>query len=159
MANIKTGTGCTISIGTVLAAPNGTAAEYAADTYASVGDVESIGRFGDKRASVTFAALSDGRMRKARGTADAGDSEVVYAHVTANSGQDAIYAAFNATSQSNDEFNFRIQLNDLISTSPTTFYFRARIMGREVLEIVNDGVVRVAATLAINTTVLEVAAA
>lgn len=159
MANIKTGTGCTIAIGTVLAAPNGTQAEYEADSYTAAGDVESIGRFGDKRAPVTFAALEDGRLRKARGTADAGDMEVVYAHKTADSGQDAITAAFAATSQATDEFNFRVQLNDQISTSPTKFYFRARVLGNEMLEITNDGVVRRSVTLAINTAVLEVAAA
>lgn len=159
MANIKTGTGCTIAIGTTLATTNGTQSEYEADSYTSVGDVESIGEFGDTRNSVTFAALSDGRNRKARGTADAGDSVVTYAHKTADSGQDAIAAAFAATSQSTDEFNFRVQLNDQISTSKTTFYFRARVMSHKLLEITNDGVVRKQATLGINTAVLEVAAA
>lgn len=159
MANIKTGTGCTIAIGTTLSVPNGAQSEYEADSYTSVGDVESIGEFGDARNSVTFAALSDGRMRKARGTADAGDSVVTYAHLTADSGQDAIASAYAATSQSTDEFNFRVRLNDQISTSPTTFYFRARVMSHKVLEITNDGVVRKSATLGINTAVLEVAAA
>jgi hypothetical protein len=156
---IKTGTGCTIAIGTVLAAPNGTQAEYEADTYTSLGVVESIGQFGDQRSSVQFASLADGRMQKARGIADAGDAVITYAHSTGDAGQVALKAAYAATSQATDEFNFRVQLNDTISTTPTKFYFRARVLGIPVQEIVNDGVIRVQVTLAINTAVLEVDAA
>src|SRR3990172_3503863 len=109
---IKTGTGCTIAIGTVLAAPNGTQAEYEADSYTALGEVESIGAFGDQRSSVQFASLSDGRMQKARGIADAGDTVVTFAHKTGDAGVVALKAAFAATSQATDEFNFRVSLND-----------------------------------------------
>jgi hypothetical protein len=156
---IKTGTGCSIAIGTVLATPNGTQAEYEADTYTSLGEVETIGEFGDVRTSVQFTSLADGRVQKARGVKDAGDSVIVFAHKTGDSGHAALKSADEATSQATDEFNFRVQLADTISTSPTKFYFRARVLGRRVLEITNDGVVRVQATLAINTAITEVAAA
>ena len=153
---IKTGTGCSIAIGTVLAAPNGTQAEYEADTYTTLGNVESIGQFGDLRESVTFASLSDGRRQKARGIADAGDSVVTYAHTSGDAGHAALKAAFAATSQATDEFNFRVQFSDTITTSPTKFYFRARVLGIPVQEVRNDGVLMVQTTLAINTAVLEV---
>lgn len=153
---IKTATGSTIAIGTVLATTNGTQAEYEADSYTTVGEIESIGEFGDARNAVTFASLSDGRMQKARGIADAGDAVIVYAHKTAEAGQAAMKAAYAATSQSTDEFNFRVQLNDSISTNPTRFYFRARVLSDRTLELTNDDVVRKQATLAINTAVLEV---
>lgn len=156
---IKTATGSTLAIGTTLATPNGTQAEYEADSYTTVGSVESISEFGDQRSSVTFASLGDGRMQKARGIADAGDIEVVYAHSTGEAGQAAMKAAFAATSQSTDEFNFRVQLNDQISTSPTRYYFRARVLSDRQLELTNDGVVRKKAMLAINTAVREVDAA
>jgi len=155
---IKTGTGGSISIGTVLAVPNGTQAQYEADTYTTVGNSQSISEFGDERALVQFAALSDGRMQKARGTADAGDCTIVYAHTTGDSGQNALRAAFAAASQATDEFNFRVQFNDQITTSPTKYYFRARVSTLRVQEITNDGVILVRAVLAINTTTLEVAA-
>lgn len=155
---IKTGTGCTLAIGTVLAAPNGLQAEYEADSYTNVGTIEELGEFGDQRSSVTFAPLDVGRMLKARGIADAGDMTVIYAHSTADSGQDAIKTAYEAVSQSLDEFNFRIQLNDSLGSNPTTFYFRAKIMTRRVQSISNDAVVKVQAVLGINSGVLEVAA-
>lgn len=156
---IKTATGSTIAIGTTLATPNGTQAEYEADTYTTVGSIESISEFGDQRSAVQFSSLSDSRVQKARGIADAGDAEVVYAHATGEAGQVAMKAAFAATSQSTDEFNFRVQLNDQISTSPTRYYFRARVLSDRQLELTNDGVVRKKAVLAINTAVREVDAA
>jgi len=156
---IKTGTGATFAIGTTLAAPNGTQSEYEADSYTTVGQVESIGEFGDQRNPVQFTALSDTRVQKARGVADAGDSVIVYAHNTGDSGHALIAAAYSATSQATDEFNFRIQLNDQISTNPTKFYFRARVLANKMLEVTNDNVVRRQTMVAINTAVLEVAAA
>lgn len=156
---IKTGTGCSIAIGTTLSTSGGTQSEYEADTYVTLGNVESIGQFGDLRESVQFASLADGRRQKARGIADAGDSVVTYAHTSGDAGHTALKAAFAATSQATDEFNFRVQFNDQISTSPTKFYFRARVMGVPVQEVRNDGVVMVQTTLAINTAVLEVDAA
>lgn len=156
---IKTATGSTIAIGTTLATTNGTQAEYEADSYTTIGEIESIGEFGDQRNAVTFASLGDGRMQKARGIADAGDTVIVYAHKTGDAGQAALVAGYQATSQATDEFNFRVQLNDQISTNPTKFYYRARVLSDRVLELTNDGVVRKQVTLAINTAVLEVAAA
>lgn len=154
---IKTGTGATISIGTTASAE--TQSQFEADTYQEVGDVEEIGEFGDQRASVQFAALKDGRVRKGRGTADAGEVPLRYAHRTADVGQDAIKAAYEAESHAADEFNFKVMLNDQITPStgnPTTFYFRAKVMGRRVQSVSNDGVVRAVATLAINSPVIEV---
>jgi hypothetical protein len=155
---IKTGTGSTIAIGTVLATPNGTQAEYEADSYTTIGKVESIGPFGDERAIVQFTSLADSRVQKARGSANAGDQTIVYAHETGDAGQTALTAAFAATSQSTDEFNFRVRFNDAVTVNATTRYYRARVSKQQVREITPDGVIMVEAVLAINTAVLEVAA-
>jgi len=154
----KTGTGSTIAIGTTLATPNGTAAEYAADGYTNIGDIETIGPFGDERSIVRFTSLADGRVQKARGVADAGDQTISYAHKTGDAGQVALLAAFAVASQAADEFNFRVQLNDAITTNKTTRYYRARVASQRVREITNDGAVIVEAMLAISTAVLEVPA-
>jgi hypothetical protein len=155
---IKTATGATIAIGTVLAVPNNTLAEYQADSYTAIGDVESVGEFGDAREIVAFASLSDGRRQKARGIADAGDVPVVYADKTGDNGQLAMEAAFAATSQATDEFNFRVTLNDQISSNPTRYYFRARVPQLRVQPLANDAVVKIQAVLAINTAVVKQAA-
>lgn len=157
--SFKTGTGSTFAIGTTLAAANGTQAEYEADSYTTVSEIESVGEFGDAREIVTFASLGDGRRQKARGIADAGDVPVVYADKTGDAGQLAIEAAFAVTSQAADEFNFRVQLNDSLGSNPTTYYFRARITELRVQGLSNDNAVLIRAMVAINTAVLKVAAA
>lgn len=154
---IKTGTGATVAIGTVLATPNGTAAEYAADSYVAIGELAEVPEFGDQRATVQFVSLSDGRVRKGRGAADAGETEITYMHSTGDAGQDALKAAFAATSHSTDEFNFRVQFADTITTTPTTLYFRAKVMSAPRYKgLTNDGVIINGAMLAINTAILEV---
>jgi hypothetical protein len=156
---IKTGTGASIAIGTTLAVPNGDQATYETDTYTPVGNVQSLGAFGDERNKVTFVSLADGRVNKARGAADAGDMEIVWAHTTGEGGQAAMVAAFQAVSQALDEFNFRVLFNDQISTNPTKRYFRARVGSLRVDSVTNDGVILVKAVLWITTAVLEVSAA
>jgi hypothetical protein len=154
----KTGTGSDIAIGTTLATPSGTQTEYEADTYTLIGDIETIGAFGDERSNVPFASLGDGRRQKARGIADAGDQTITYAHKTGDTGQAALLAAYAATSQATDEFNFRVRFNDAVTVNKTTRYYRARVLSQRVREVTNDGVIIVEAILAINTAVLEVAA-
>lgn len=154
----KTGVGTTIAIGTTLATPGGTQAEYEADTYTTVGETESVGPFGDERTQVRFISLADGRVQKARGSADAGDQTIVYAHKTGDAGQAALAAAYAATSQATDEFNIRVRFNDAVTVNPTTWYYRARVMSQRVREITNDGSILVEAILAINTKPLEIAA-
>lgn len=152
---IKTGTGSSIAIGTTLSTSGGTLAEYQADTYTTIGNTESIGAFGDERTSVQFASLADSRMQKARGIANAGDQTIIFADTTGDAGQAALEAAYEATSQSTDEFNFRVQLNDSLGSNPTTYYYRARVPTLQVQDITNDGVVMVRAVLAINTAILK----
>lgn len=160
MATIKTGTGCTLAIGTTLATTNGTQAEYEADSYTAIGELAEVPEFGDQRASVQFIPLSDSRVRKARGAADAGETEIIYMHSTGDAGQEALKAAYAVTSHAADEFNFRVQFNDQISTNPTTLYFRAKVMSAPRYKgLTNDGVILNGATLAINTAILEVDAA
>jgi len=154
---VQTGTGVTVAIGTIATAT--TLAQFEADSYTAVGEVSEVGEFGDARNIVTWSSLADGRVRKARGSADSGDVPVTYGYDSTNSGQDAIRTAFNVTSQSADEFNFRVQLNDQISTNPTTFYFRARIAGLRMQSISNDGIVTRVAQLAVNSAVIEKEAA
>jgi hypothetical protein len=154
---IQTGSGVSLAIGTTAAAT--TLGQYQADSYTTVGEVSEIGAFGDERNVVSFLSLADGRVRKARGSANAGDAQVTYAYDSTNSGQDNLRTAFNTVSQSADEFNFRVQFNDSLGSNPTTWYFRARITQRRVQNITTDAIVMVNATLAINSALVEQEAA
>lgn len=153
----QSGYGVTLGIGTTTAAD--TESEFDADTYTDVGEVSEIGEFGDERTVVEFIALSDGRVKKSRGSSNAGDCVIVYAFDGDDGGQDALKTAFEVVSQSADEFNFRVVFNDSGGTNGTTFYFRAKITSRRVQSISNDNTITVQATLAINSAIIEKAAA
>lgn len=153
----QTGSGVTLGIGTTTAAD--TESEFDADSYVDVGEVSEIGEFGDERQVVEFIALADGRVKKARGSANAGDAVIVYAFDGSDGGQDDIKDAFEVSSQTADEFNFRIVFNDSGGVNGTTFYFRAKVTSRRVQSISNDNTITVQATLAINSAIIEKAAA
>ena len=69
--NLNTAAGCRLGLGSKDGAD--TEALYKADDYVDVGEIEDLGEFGDTFSSVTFTSLRDGRVRKYKGTADAGD--------------------------------------------------------------------------------------
>ena len=154
---VQTGTGATISIGTTASAVNQT--QFDADTYTAIGEVETLGAFGDSRGEVRFTSLSDGRVRKYRGAADAGTLAVRVAMDPSDAGQAAVYAAFAVTSQAADEFNFKVEFNDSLGANGTTRYFRGKVMGNPNQGAENDAIVMEEIQVAINSAIVRKAAA
>lgn len=157
--NLNTAAGCRFSLGTKMAAA--TAAEYAADTYIQVGEIEDLGEFGDTFSSVTFTSLSDGRVRKYKGTADAGDMTLTVGLDNGDAGQKAVKTAHKDRSKGN--YNIKVTLNDGDPTAqpavlPTTFYFNGKIMNNTVAPGAADNVVRRNITIGINSDILEIEA-
>lgn len=157
--NLNTAAGCRLAIGTK--APADDKAGYEADTYIDVGEIEDLGEFGDTFNSVTFTSLGDGRTRKYKGTADAGDLTVTVGLDNGDEGQQAVKAAHADRSKGN--YNIRVTLNDGDPTAnpvvlPTTFYFGVKVMNNAVAAGNADNVVRRNITLGINTDILEIAA-
>ena len=144
----------TLAIGTTTVANN--QADYEADSYAAVGEVEDLGEFGDTAEEITFTSLADRRVRKFKGSFNAGTLTVTVGKDTSDAGQAAMIAAF----ASDDDYNFRVQLNDtpVGGTTPTTLYFSGKVMSipNNVGNVSN--VVRQMFTVGINTEILEVAA-
>lgn len=158
--NLNTAAGCRLAIGTKKSA--GTRAEYEADAYTDVGEIEDLGEFGDTFSNVNFTALSDGRTRKYKGTADAGDITLTVGLDNGDAGQIKVKAAHADRSKGN--YNIRVTLNDGDPSAkpvllPTTFYFAVKVMNNAVAPGATDNVVRRNITLAINTAVLEIAPA
>lgn len=154
---LKTSAECKFYIGTTTAAD--TEAEFEADTYTEVGTIEDMGEFGDQYNLVTFTSLGDGRVRKLKGTKDAGDMTLVVAH-DSDAGQAAIVAACDDSTSTG--YNCKITLNDQVTPStgnPTTFYFRAQVTSKRVAIGGSDNVVRRNIGIAIDSEVIEVAAA
>ena len=134
-------------------------AEFQAITWTEVGEVEDMGEFGDAWNSANFAALKDGRVRKYKTTRDAGDAEMVLGFDAGNAGQVALVAAI----ESKQDYPFKIILDDEDEDSPanpTTWYFRAKVMSnRRRIGNSETGAVRRAVTVAVNSAVIEQAAA
>ena len=157
--NLNTAAGCRLAIGSKVAAK--TEAEYKADTYIDVGEIEDLGEFGDTFSAVNFTALSDGRVRKYKGTADAGNMTVTVGLDNGDAGQKAVAVAHKDRSKGN--YNIKVTLNDgdpgaTPPILPTTFYYGVKVMNNTVAPGAADNVVRRNMTLAINTDILEIVA-
>ncbi|MDN7144156.1 hypothetical protein KC131_26265 [Pseudomonas sp. JQ170] len=154
--NLNTAAGCRIALGGKTGADTET--EYKADTYVDIGEVEDLGEFGDTFSSVTFTSLRDGRVRKYKGTADAGDLTVAVGLDNGDAGQVALKGAHK--DRSKGDYNIKITLNDGDPDAnpvinPTTFYFRGKVMNNTVAAGSADNVVRRNVTIGINSDILE----
>lgn len=160
-SNIYTGSGTTVEIGTT-ADINLTGNEasiitaFAADNYTEVVDVEDLGEFGDEATAVTFTSLKDGRVRKAKGSRDAGTIALVCARVPNDAGQDIMRQA----EKSPLDYNLRITLNDKLTEAgdPTVYYMRVKIMSQRTAVGSVDNVIRTTFNLGINSAIYEIEA-
>lgn len=155
--NLNTAAGCRFSLGTKSGAD--TEAAFKADTYVDVGEIEDLGEFGDTFSSVTFSSLSDGRVRKFKGLADAGDLALTVGLDNGDAGQAAVKVAHK--DRSTGDYNIKITLNDgdpdaTPVIAPTTFYMRGKVMNNTVAAGAADNVVRRNITIGINSEILEI---
>jgi hypothetical protein len=157
--NLNTAAGCRLGIGTKTAAS--TEADYKKDVYVDVGEIEDLGEFGDTFSSVNFTSLKDGRVRKYKGTADAGDLTLTVGLDNGDLGQKAVKVAHK--DRTKGDYNIKVTLNDGDPTAnpvvvPTTFYFRVKVMNNTVAPGAADNVVRRNITMGINSDIIEVIA-
>lgn len=155
--NLNTAAGCIFSLGTKTGAD--TEAEYKADTYVEIGEIEDLGEFGDTFSAVNFTSLRDGRVRKYKGTADAGDITLALGLDNSDAGQAAVKVAHK--DRSKGDYNVKITLNDgepdaTPPVAPTTFYMRGKVMNNTVAPGGADNVVRRNVTVAINSDIIEI---
>ncbi|WP_372030065.1 hypothetical protein [Pseudomonas kurunegalensis] len=154
--NLNTAAGCRFFIGSKTGADTET--KYKADTYVEVGEIEDLGEFGDTFSSVNFTSLKNGRVRKYKGTADAGDLTLTVGLDNGDAGQNAVKTAHK--DRSKGDYNIKITLNDgdpdaSPAISPTTFYMRGKVMNNTVAPGAADNVVRRNVTIGINSDILE----
>ncbi len=155
--NLNTAAGCRFSLGGKTGAD--TEADYKKDTYVEVGEIEDLGEFGDTFSSVTFTSLKDGRVRKYKGTADAGDLTLTVGLDNGDVGQKAIKVAHK--DRTKGDYNIKITLNDgdpsaTPAVLPTTFYMRGKVMNNTVAPGAADNVVRRNITIGINSDIIEI---
>jgi hypothetical protein len=153
----QTSANCKLYIGTTATATSIT--EYEADTYEAVGQIEDLGEFGDQVSAVTFITLEDGRVRKYKGSRDAGDMNLVVGFDPDDAGQDAIKAALDDTTSA--DYNIKVELDDPLTPStgtPTTFLFSGKIMSRRIQIGSADNIIRANVTIGLNSPIFEKAA-
>ena len=146
---VNTAAGAVFSIGTKAVATD--AASYALDTYIAVGEVESIGEFGDEVSAATFTALANRRVRKFKGTYDAGNIQLTVGFDSGDAGQTALNTSLK--DEGSADYNFKITFED-----GDTFYFSGKVMSRRISAGSADEIVKATVSIAIATEVLEIAA-
>ena len=150
--DVNTSSGSKIYIGT-------TAANGASDSYVEIGEVQNMGDFGRQYEQINYSTLGDRNVRKFKGQRDDGNIELELGRKANDSGQAAMIVAMD----SDQDYNFKVTLNDDTDTTgstPTTFIFKAKVMGYRTNVGGPNQVVGARATLGIKSgSITETAAA
>ena len=159
MASVFATAGATISIGSSILSQSAdfTISDFAGESWTEIAWVENMGNFGDQSAEITFDAIGEGRTLKLKGTRNAGNMDLVCGLVADDAGQLLLRAA-EATP---DDYAFKVTFNDLPAggSNASERYFIAKVMSvRETLDTANN-VVKLNATLGINSNIVKVDAA
>jgi hypothetical protein len=151
---VVTANNATVSIGGALAMADPAQADFEALTFVPVGEVESIGAFGDKANIVNFTSLADGRVRKSKGARDAGNFTVVVGRDPEDSGQ----AAMTAAQATTFKYGIKIELADAPGPgwTNTIFYLKVIVASANVDVGANDHIVRINYDLGIDSEIVEV---
>lgn len=130
--------------------------DYDTDTWTEIKFCENIGSVGDEAEIISFATIEDGRMRKLKGTKDAGNLELTVAFDALDAGQNAVRAAM----ASDAAYNFQIIHNDKPNATgtPTERFFKAIVASERTEYGGANDVTKQVFTLAITSEVLIVAA-
>lgn len=142
---IQTAAGATLHIGPANAEAT-EVADYEALTYTKVGKIEDLGEFGDTAGTTTFTGLEDRRVRKFKTTFDAGTMQLTLGRDPEDEGQIAMKAALKVDS----DYAFKIQFSD-----GGVAYLRGMVSAFTTQVGNAENVVRAAATIEVNSEVLE----
>jgi len=139
-------TGCKIYIG-------GQGVLASESSWVEIGEVSNLGEFGDVFENVTFQALSANRVKKTKGTANAGDISLEMGHDPDDLGQAALKSANDDTSSI--AYNFKVEFTDAPNTpsgeTPTLVTFKALVMGYRYNIGAANNTITVSSTLGITT--------
>lgn len=151
---IGTGSGTRLYIGGVNNDRESDLADYVADSYVEIGEVEDGGEFGDESDVITFTSLADGRTRKLKGPRDAGTMTVVVGDDMTDEGQQALVAA----EAEPHDYNFKVVLDDAVTLGGTgsVHYFTGKVMSKRRTGIQASSVRRRQFAIGINSAITEV---
>lgn len=150
--------GAKLFIGGVLAmkASDFIATDFTSQTWAEIGETESLGSVGDTSAEITFEAVNQGRAKRLKGTRNAGAMEVVCGIDYADAGQIALLAAEKTI----HDYAFKVLFNDApAGGTPSERLFIAKVASAvEAFDAANN-VMKLNASLWVNSNVVRVNAA
>lgn len=150
--------GAKLFIGGVLASKSTdfVEADFTAQSWVEIGEVEALGSVGDTSTEITFDSITANRTRRLKGTRNAGAMEVVAGIDYGDAGQIALLAAEKTI----HDYAFKLELNDAPEGgTPSERYFIAKVgTAVEALETANN-VMKLNATLWVNSNVVKVDAA
>ena len=92
--------------------------------YVLIGFVANMGEFGRVFGLITFDDLPTRATLKFKGQINDGKLSLDIGRAPEDVGQ----AACRTALASDHDYNFKVTLNDAITTTPTTFYFPAKVM-------------------------------
>lgn len=153
MGDIITASGTRVYIGAVAASTIDSIEEFEAISgWVEIGLIEQVPAFGDSATEVTFEAIGDSRVRKSKGSRNAGTTTLTVAHDPLDAGQAAVEAAEGTS----DKYAFKVVIPDGPSGySDTIQYFRALVMSRPMNIGNNNNVVRKDYMLSIDSAIYE----
>ncbi len=151
---INAATGAKLFIGGTQTKKTPTLLDYEEDSYVEVGEIETLGNFGDKSAAINFTSLADSRVRKIKGPRDAGNMAITVGDDATDEGQVAMVAA----EASKFDFNFKVVLNDNITQGGdgSVSYFYGKVMSKEKAVGTASNVIKRNFTVDINSEILEI---
>ncbi|MFG1214987.1 phage tail tube protein [Xanthobacter sp.] len=132
------------------------AADFTAEDWTEIDEVESVGSFGDTSELITSNVLSKGRTRKAKGVKNAGTMEVTMNADYGDEGQLALRAAAAAR----DSYAFKVEFPDkpAAGASPknSVRFFTALVMSASDQMDEANAIIKLTSTLEINSNVVVV---
>lgn len=131
-------------------------ADFDGESWTAINKMESIGSFGDSAEVITFDDINANRRKKIKGTRDAGNMELIAGIDYADAGQLALIAA----EKTEHNYAVKVVFNDApAGGTPSERYFVGIVMtAGEALDTANN-VMKLNASIAINSNIVRVAAA
>ena len=130
--------------------------DFTAQTWVEIGEIEGLGNLGDTADTIDFTSVSDSRKRLRKGSRSGGTMEIVCGIDAADPGQIALIAA----EKSSSDFAFKLVLPDAPEGgTPSERYFVGLVLSQTEQFDKANSVMKLAASLAVNSNVVRVDAA
>jgi hypothetical protein len=130
--------------------------EFSAQEWQEIGLIENFGEFGRVFELASFQAVKDGRTYKLKAGFNDGALNMGFGQDLSDAGQALLKTAAESSSQ--DNYGFRVELNDPPSTvgGPTTFFFRGLAMSFRTVMGAANAVIKANSNIEVNSPILAV---